>query len=107
MSKHDRQFYKEVIVEHIDAIEAYRPDSKDTFLKNQMACDAILMRLVAIGEELSAIRDELEEKQPHLEWHRIVGLRNRIAHGYWEVDKDSIWELLTDGSLEQLRQALQ
>ena len=106
MSKHDRQFYKEIILEHLDAIESYRPDSKEAFLSDQRTFDAILMRLIAIGEELSAVREILEEQEPHLEWHRIIGLRNRIAHGYWEVDKDLIWELLTDGSLEQLRKAL-
>ena len=35
-----------------------------------------------------AVRDPLENTHPELEWHRIIGLRNRIAHGYWEVDKD-------------------
>jgi uncharacterized protein with HEPN domain len=52
------------------------------------------------------VRETLEETEPQLEWHRIIGLRNRIAHGYWEIDKDVIWELLTDGSLDRLRSAL-
>jgi uncharacterized protein with HEPN domain len=106
MPKHDRQFSKEVILEHIDAIESYRPESKDAFLRDARTYDAILMRLVAIGEELSMVRQVLEDKEPQLEWHRIIGVRNRISHGYWEVDKDVVWELLTDGSLDQLRNAL-
>jgi uncharacterized protein with HEPN domain len=106
MSKRDHNLYKDNILGHIAAIESYRPASKDAFLKDPRTFDAILMRLVAIGEELTMVRGDLEERQPHLEWHRIIGLRNRIAHGYWEVDKDVVWELLTDGSLEELRSAL-
>lgn len=63
------------------------------------------MRLIAIGEELSAVRDVLKNDSSQ-EWHKIIGLRNRIAHAYWEVDKDIIWELLTDGSLDSLKVAL-
>jgi uncharacterized protein with HEPN domain len=94
MSKRDRNLYRDNILEHIAAIESYRPASRDAFLKDRRTFDAILMRLVAIGEELAAVREDVEERQPHWEWHRIIGLRNRIAHGYWEVDKDVIWELL-------------
>ncbi|HUC88205.1 MAG TPA: HepT-like ribonuclease domain-containing protein [Candidatus Binatia bacterium] len=106
MTAHDQEFYKEAILEHIAAIQEYLPGSKETFLKDEKTYDAILMRLFAIGEELSAVRDILNEKNPDIEWHKIIGLRNRIAHGYWEVDKDTIWEILTDGSLEELHDIL-
>jgi uncharacterized protein with HEPN domain len=106
MTLHDKEFYKETILEHITAIQEYLPSSREVFLKDEKAYDAILMRLIAIGEELSAVRDFLDEKDPDLEWHKIIGLRNRIAHGYWEVDKDTIWELMTDGSLDKLRDTL-
>ena len=106
MTAHDNTFYIEIILEHIAAIRSYTPSSKDTFLEDEKTYDAILMRLIAIGEELSAVRDILGEKDTSMEWHKIIGLRNRIAHGYWEVDKDVIWELLIDGSLDKLQDAL-
>jgi uncharacterized protein with HEPN domain len=107
MSNHDPQFYKSVIVENIDAIKSNLPDSKDAFLNDRMAFEAILSRLVVVGHALSVLQDSLEEQYPQLEWHRIIGPRNRIAHGYGDVDKDAVWELLTDGSLDELRKALQ
>lgn len=42
------------------------------------------------------------EQHSEIHWYKIVGLRNRIAHGYFEVDQDVIWNLLTDGSLDEL-----
>lgn len=106
MTTRDQSFYIEVILEHIAAIKSYTPSSKEELLHDEKTFDAILMRLIAIGEELASVRHILEEKGPNQEWHKIIGLRNRIAHGYWEVDKDVIWELLTDGSLDQLKNTL-
>jgi uncharacterized protein with HEPN domain len=63
--------------------------------------DAVLMRLLALGEEIAHLSDEFSEKHPELHWYKIIGLRNRIAHGYFEVDKDVIWDTLTDGSLDE------
>jgi len=103
MTKHDDSFYLEGIKEHLDAIKSYLPDSKEAFMKNQQAQDAILMRLLALGEEIAHLSDVFSEKHPGLHWYKIVGLRNRIAHGYFEIDKDLIWDTLTDNSLDELR----
>ena len=105
MTAHDKNFYIEAILDHIAAIESYIPSSKDEYLQDEKTYDAILMRLITIGEELSNVREKLDQDPRH-EWHKIIGLRNRIAHAYWEIDKDIIWELLTDGSLKNLKDTL-
>jgi uncharacterized protein with HEPN domain len=102
MTKHDDSFYLEGIKEHLDAIRSYLPDSKVAFMENQQIQDAILMRLLELGEEISHLSDKFSEKHPDLHWYKIVGLRNRIVHGYFEIDKDLIWDTLTDGSLDEL-----
>ena len=102
MTKHDDSFYFEGIKEHVVAIKKYLPDSKEAFLKNDLVQDAVLMRLLAIGEELTHVSDKFFDEHPEFQWHKIIGLRNRIAHGYFELDKDVIWEALTDGSLDEL-----
>ncbi len=60
------------------------------------------MRLMALGEEISHLSTEFTEKHSNLHWYKIVGLRNRIAHGYFEVDPEVIWDTLTDGSIDEL-----
>ena len=106
MTKHDDSFYLEGIHEHIDAIKNYLPKSKEAFLADEMLQDAVLLRLLAIGEEVTHISDTFLDKYPELPWHKIIGLRNRIVHGYFEVDQDIIWQALNDGSLEELRKVL-
>jgi uncharacterized protein with HEPN domain len=102
VTKHDDRFYLEGIKEHLGIIRNYVPESKEAFLADVKTQDAILMRLLALGEEIAHLSNEFSERHSELRWHKIIGLRNRIAHGYFEIDKDAIWDTLTDGSLEEL-----
>lgn len=64
------------------------------------------MRIQAFGDEISHLSEDFLANYPALELRKIVGLRNRIAHGYFEVDVGVIWDTLTDGSLEQVNKIL-
>lgn len=64
------------------------------------------MRLLALGEEISHLSDDFQEKHPELDWFKIVGLRNRIAHGYFEIDAEVIWDTVTSSSLDDLKRSL-
>jgi uncharacterized protein with HEPN domain len=107
MTKHDDKFYLEGINEHLAAIKNYLPASKEVFLADEKTQDAILMRLMALGEEIAHLSPEFSEKHPGLHWYKIVGLRNRIAHGYFEIDPDLIWDTLSNGSIDELSQLVE
>ena len=70
--------------------------SKDEFLLSRMMQQAVLMNLVIIGEAATQIRDEYPEfvdanPNPALPWHQMIGMRNRVAHVYFDVDLDVVW----------------
>ncbi len=52
--------------------------------------DVAAMRLMAVGEEIRKIdkrsAGKLLLQYPEIEWRKIVGLRNVIAHEYFEID---------------------
>jgi uncharacterized protein with HEPN domain len=102
MTKHDDLFYLEGIKEHVDAIRSYLPKTKEAFLEDEKTQDAVLMRLLALGEEISRLSDAFEKKHSELDWYKIVGLRNRIAHGYFENDAEIIWDTVAGDSLNEL-----
>jgi uncharacterized protein with HEPN domain len=56
------------------------------------------MSFIIIGEEVKRIDRYSEEKlliqYPQIPWKSIMGMRNRIAHGYFEIDIDLIFEAL-------------
>lgn len=47
-----------------------------------------------IGEAANRLPEELRDKHPEVPWHRVIGMRNWLAHGYDAVDLDVLWDVL-------------
>jgi uncharacterized protein with HEPN domain len=87
------------ILDTLETIRKYTPNNKDAFMNDPNAQDATLMRLQDIGEQLARIRDrfpDFYEQYDSDEWHKIIGLRNIISHGYREIDFEIIWDIVTN-----------
>jgi uncharacterized protein with HEPN domain len=55
-----------------------------------------LVRLLEIvGEAANRIPKEQRSAYPGIPWPEIIGLRNRLIHGYDEVDFDILWQIVT------------
>ncbi len=69
---------------------------------------AIVRLLEIVGEASKSISDSIKEKYPVVPWKQIAGTRDRLAHGYFDVDLDIVWQIITadlpplTGSLEQI-----
>lgn len=65
-------------------------------LDTDRALNLALVRLLEIiGEAASRIPKGERELYPDIPWPEIVGLRNRLIHGYDEVDLDIVWQIVT------------
>lgn len=49
-----------------------------------------------IGEAAGKITDELQAATPDIPWAEIKGVRLIFAHRYYEIDRDILWETVTD-----------
>lgn len=58
------------------------------------------MTIMAIGEGFrkidKATEGQLLALRPEIPWHQVFGLRNRIAHGYFDIDVDIISEVINN-----------
>jgi uncharacterized protein with HEPN domain len=55
-----------------------------------------LARLVEIiGEAANGVSTTLQTANPQIPWRAISGARNRLIHGYFDVDHDILWQILT------------
>jgi len=55
---------------------------------------ALVRLLEVVGEAASHIPEEERAKYPAVPWPEIVGLRNRLIHGYDAVDLDILWQII-------------
>lgn len=70
----------------------------------EMAFDAILYNLVVIGEAVKSLDAEMKARSPHIEWKEIIGLRDLLAHQYFQIDV-AVIQASIDQPLEGVRLA--
>lgn len=69
--------------------------ARDEFLADKRTQQAVILNLVIIGEAATKLMDrhpEVTRSHPEIEWRAIRGMRNRIAHGYYDINLDVVWE---------------
>ena len=84
----------------LDAIEKVQQYSSsfsnhDELNNDVKSFDAVLMNFIVIGEMVEKIslelRDETDEK---INWNKIKGFRNIIAHNYFGIDAEEVWQII-------------
>lgn len=100
--------YLEHILEAIDRIERYTAGMTDaSFAQNQLVQDAVIRNFEIIGEASRNIRHEYPEfceRHPDLPLESAYGMRNALAHGYFAVDLDIVWNTIRHNLPELRRQ---
>ena len=77
-----------------EALELVRDRSRSD-LDNDRVLELALVRLLEIiGEAATRVSEEGRARNPEIPWPQIIGLRNRLIHGYDSVDMDVLWEIL-------------
>lgn len=79
----------------MDARSFVAGSTKDEFLADKRTQQAVIMSLVIVGEFATKVMDRhagFAESHPEVPWRSIRGMRNRIAHGYFEINLDVVWE---------------
>ncbi|WP_036289197.1 DUF86 domain-containing protein [Methylosinus sp. PW1] len=82
---------------------------KADFLSDRRTQQAVIMNLLVIGEMASRLareHSEFWEKYPQAPWRDMTSMRNRIAHGYFDLNLDTIWDTVLT-SLPELIYSLQ
>ena len=97
MSKRTPQLLFEDILESAEKILQYTKGmSFEEFSEDNKTIDAVIRNFEIIGEASNLLSDEIKDKYPTIEWHRIRGFRNRIVHDYFGVDLQILWKITLD-----------
>jgi len=75
--------------EAVSFIEGQYRKNLDTDRKLNLS----LVRLLEIiGEAARGITNEFQRDHPELAWKSMVGMRDRLIHGYFDINLDILWE---------------
>lgn len=86
------------LLEAIDKIELYSQEFCDaeTFYYDQKSFDATMMQFIVIGETISRLDENFKKSNSHIPWQKIKDFRNIIAHDYFGIDADEIWDIVNN-----------
>jgi uncharacterized protein with HEPN domain len=83
------------ISEAIDKIESFVSDTTEQeFLHDEIKVLACQRLLEIIGEAARCLTAEFKNQHQQIEWRKIIGLRNIMAHQYFEVSDVIIWQVI-------------
>ena len=96
MPSHDSTVYLLHMLEHARETVAFMQRKTREDLENDRLLNLAIIRLLEITGE-AASKVELEERQryPAIPWGQIIGLRNRLIHGYDLINLDIVWNIIT------------
>ena len=52
---------------------------------------SVVYLIQTIGEAAGHVSEETRASLPAIDWHKIVGMRNRLVHDYRNIDLDFVW----------------
>jgi len=80
----------EAIIRFIDARQRADLDS------DQMLLFALTRAVEIIGEAASKLSEETRTTASAVPWRAIVAMRNRLIHGYYDIDRDILWKTVRE-----------
>jgi uncharacterized protein with HEPN domain len=81
VTREDRQRLDDITA----AIDAIRDHLRRGAVSDGLVFDAVRVRLIEIGEAVKALPRDLLETEPSIPWEQVAGMRDRLAHRYFDT----------------------
>ena len=103
----DWRIYLRDMRDFCDRIVSYSDGlAREDFERHDLTYDAIVRNIELLGEAARQIPAEVRDRANSIEWQKIIALRNILIHGYFGIDDDILWDVVTN-RIGQLRLALE
>lgn len=78
----------------------------EPFLADEIIYDAVARNLQIIGESVKNVPQDMRDRVPEIEWRKIAGLRDILAHAYFQVEDEIIWDVVQN-KIQPLQEQVQ
>ncbi len=76
-------------------VESQRID-RQQFLADETRRRAFVRSIEILGDAAKGIPQSFRDKHPTVPWQTVVGMRDRLIHGYFAVDYDIVWDVVVN-----------
>ncbi len=67
----------------------------NTFRQDEELQSAVIFQLLIIGEATKHLSEELQSSHDEVPWSKMARMRDRLIHGYFDVDVEIVWTTVT------------
>jgi uncharacterized protein with HEPN domain len=96
MPRSAREYLQHILDEIAYILKSSQGIDKAAFLQDETLKRAYVRSIEVIGEAVKQIPESLRHQYPAIEWRAIAGMRDRLIHGYFGVDYDIVWDVITN-----------
>ena len=87
--------YLDHLLEALDLATAYVDGmDRQAFMADRRTQQAVMLNIIILGEAAAKIVQsypDFADAHPDIPWRQMRGMRNRVAHGYFDIDLDIVW----------------
>jgi len=95
MTRHSDETRLRHMLDHAtEAVQMMRSRPRRDLDSDRQLNLALVRLMEIVGEAASHVSQPAQGRLPGIPWPSIIGLRNRLVHGYDEVDLDVLWQIL-------------
>ena len=102
----DRTSMKDMLDHAREAVELLGNAGREDLGRDRVRQLALTRLVEIIGEAANRVSEEAQRNEPEIPWLQIIGMRNRLIHGYDVIDYDLLWDTIAN-DLPPLIAALQ
>ncbi len=77
------------------AIEFLGGRGRNELANDRMALFAVVRAIEVIGEAAGKVTEETRTATHDIPWRAMIGMRNRLIHGYFDIDAEVVWRTVT------------
>lgn len=101
----DMKLYLEDMLDYLGRVQSFTVDGREAFMQDVKTQLAVIRVYEVIGEIAKRLPDSLRDAYPKIDWRKLIGFRDFLAHNYEEIILEFVWAAVED--LPNLKPAIE
>jgi len=105
MSRDEIMYLRDIVISCDKVLRFTKGLGQPELIQDERTYDAVVRNLEIIGEAAKHVPDTLRIQMHDIEWRKIAGMRDMLAHDYFGIDNDILWDVVQN-KIPQLTKAI-
>ena len=94
MKRDEATYLLDMLMAAQDVLEFSSALTFQQFTQDRLYQNAILRSIEIIGEAATHVGEKTKQENPKIPWQDIIGTRNRLVHGYFQISMEVVWDIV-------------